>query len=164
MMQLMPAWGAAAIGVLLVAAGGAVVHADFAVPAPGLACSTSGAMTVLPDGTEFLICKEQTGVLAWAPVRAPVTPNDSWVSYGPEITLHGEGAGNPSLESGQWSAIPRDPATQCGASQVTDAGHGASTPPQTVQGKPGQALMLTVLPKLFTISLTGDCSWTKQPN
>lgn len=163
MVQLIPACGAASIVLLVAAFGGAVAQADFAVPAPGLACSAPGAMTVLPNGSDFLICQEQGAELGWAPVTAPFPANDSWLSYGPEITLHGQGVRNPNLEPGEWSANPLDPTTQCGASQVAVVGPGTLAPAQTVQADPGQPLSLQVLSRLHTIALTGDCLWTKQP-
>lgn len=139
-------------------------HADAPVPHAGAPCPAdfAGAMTQLPGGRDFLVC--QAGPDApgsWAPVLDPFDPNSRWLSYGPEITLHGQGFRNPNLRSGDWTATPLDPATVCSADQVTVIGPGELAPLVHSQGDPGQPLRLQVLPKLFTITLGGECLWSE---
>jgi len=118
-------------------------------------------MTVLPNSRDFLVCQGQpNATYSWAPVTTPFPPNGKWLSYGPEITLHGEGFRNPNLSSGDWTAIPQDPATACSAEQVTVVRAGVLAPPQVSGAGPGEQLSFQVLPKLFTIALTGNCLWT----
>jgi hypothetical protein len=145
------------------AAGVAIAHADFGVPSAGMACpaSTQGVMTMLPNGTDFLVCQSDGSGYSWAPVAVPFPPNDAWLSYGVEITLHGEGFRNPELRSGEWVGVPHSPDAQCAANQVTVIGPGQLAAPSVSQGAVGRPLALRVLPKLFTIALNGDCLWTR---
>jgi hypothetical protein len=143
--------------------GVAIARGDFGVPGAGMACplSNKGAMTVLPNGTDFVVCQSDGAGYSWAPVAVPFPPNDVWLSYGVEITLHGAGFRNPNLNSGEWIAVPQSPDAQCGASQVTVLGPGTLAPPTVSQAGVGQPLLFRVLPKLFTIALNGDCLWTR---
>ena len=75
--------------------------------------------------------------------------------------MHGEGLRNPEIQKGDWTAVPQDPETQCTAVQVAVVSAGVVSPPQTAQGQPGRPLSLTVVPKLFSITLSGFCLWTK---
>mgnify|MGYP001806195228 CR=1 FL=1 len=115
-------------------------------------------MTQLPGGRDFLLCQESG---SWAPVFTPFDPAPRWLSYGPDITLHGQGFRNPNLRSGPWTASPLDPAAVCGADQVTVIGPGELAPVVHSAGQPGQPLQLEVLPKLFTIVLSGNCLWSE---
>ncbi|BBY60265.1 hypothetical protein [Mycolicibacterium sarraceniae] len=138
--------------------------ADADVPQAGATCprELSDVMTQLPGGAEYLVCQavpDRPG--RWAPVLAPFDPSSRWLSYGPEITLHGQGFRNPNLRSGRWTATPLDPATVCGADQVTVVAAGELAPLVHSQGQPGQPLELEVLPKLFTIVLSGNCLWVQ---
>ena len=143
-------------------AGAGVANAQPIAPAAGSSCpdSVADAFTQLPDGTTFLACQGVPGGYRWQPVSAPFEPSDRWLSYGPELTLHGQGRRNPEILSGQWKATPQDAASVCSAEQapVTDGG---VAPPQTTVGKPGQALDFEVLPVVFSIVLGGDCLWER---
>lgn len=157
-------WLAAAAAAGALTLGSPLAHADVPVPQAGAPCpgDFAGAMTQLPGGRDFLVCQagpDEPG--NWSPVVEPFDPNSRWVSYGPEITLHGQGFRNPNLRSGQWTATPLDPETVCGADQVTVIGPGELAPLAHSQGDPGQPLHLDVLPKLFTIALSGDCLWSE---
>ncbi|MBB3752385.1 hypothetical protein FHT44_004897 [Mycolicibacterium sp. BK634] len=139
-------------------------HADDPVPQAGAPCPQTFAnvMTQLPGGRDFLVCQpvpDRAG--NWASVDAPFDPSSRWLSYGPEITLHGQGFRNPNLRSGSWTASPLDPVTVCGADQVTVVSAGVLAPLVHSQGQPGQPLQLEVLPKLFTITLSGNCLWSE---
>ncbi|MCX2932854.1 hypothetical protein ORI20_21505 [Mycobacterium sp. CVI_P3] len=139
-------------------------HADNPVPAAGAPCLSAfaNAMTQLPGGRDFLVCQaDQDRPGRWAPVDTPFDPADTWLSYGPAITLHGQGFRNPNLRSGQWTAKPLAPDTVCGADQVTVVSAGVLAPLVHSEGPPGEQLQLEVLPKLFTITLSGDCLWTE---
>jgi hypothetical protein len=138
--------------------------ADDPVPAAGAPCPQNFAnvMTQLPGGRDYLICQpvpDRDG--NWAPVDTPFDPSSRWLSYGPEMTLHGQGFRNPNLRSGQWTATPLDPSTMCSADQVTVIGPGELAPLVHSQGMPGRPLQLEVLPKLFTIALSGNCLWSE---
>jgi hypothetical protein len=142
----------------------APAHADDPVPQAGAPCPVDFAnvMTQLPGGRDFLVCQpvpDRPG--SWAPVVTPFDPSSRWLSYGPEITLHGQGFRNPNLRSGRWTANPLDPATACSADQVTVVSAGVLAPLVHSQGEPGQPLQLDVLPRLFTIALSGDCLWSE---
>ena len=151
---------------VLVVAGAVLVpasaHADVAVPATGSACPAelADAMTLLPDERTYVRCQQQFGFgFAWAQVQTPFDPNGTWLSYGPAITLHGQGMRNPNLSSGQWTATPQDPETICRATQTTVVEAGVLAQPQIVEGEQGQPLDLEMLPKLFYVGLAGNCLW-----
>lgn len=150
------------VAAVVVAAGAGVANAEPIAPAVGASCSdnVAGAFTQLPDGSTFLACEGVPGGHRWQPVSPPFEPSDRWLSYGPRLTLHGQGRRNPELLSGQWTATPRDSASACSAVQapVTDAG---VAPPQTTVGHPGQVLDFEVLPVVFSIVLDGDCLWER---
>ena len=141
----------------------AVAHADTPVPQPGAGCSEdlAGAMTQLPNGRDFLVCGGQDGSHTWAAAAVPFDPADEWFSYGSGITLHGQGFRNPNLSSGNWTASPLDPETACAAEQVTVVSAGVLAPPQNSRGEPGRPLSVELLPKLFTVTMTGDCLWSR---
>ncbi len=142
----------------------AMAHADTPVPQAGGPCSENltDAMTQLPGGSDFLVCQGQPdGSQAWVPATVPFDPADKWFSYGSGITLHGQGFRNPNLSSGSWTASPRDPGAVCAAEQVTVVSAGVLAPPEYSQGEPGQPLSVELLPKLFTVTMTGDCLWSR---
>ena len=145
--------------------GPASANADPAVPAIGAPCSAELAdtMTLLPDERTYARCQPQSGPgLVWVPVQTPFDPNDTWLSYGPAITLHGQGMRNPNLTSGRWTATPQDPETTCRATQTTVVEAGVLAQPQVAEGEQGQPLSLEMLPKLFYAELAGYCLWSKQ--
>ena len=142
----------------------AVARADTPAPQAGGPCSENlaDAMTQLPGGSDFLVCQGQPeGPHTWAPAAVPFDPADKWLSYGSGITLHGQGFRNPNLSSGNWRASPLDPDTVCAAEQVTVVSSGVLAPPQGSRGEPGQPLAVDLLPKLFTVTMTGDCLWSR---
>ena len=138
----------------------APAHADVAVPQAGAPCPADLAdvMTRLPNVGDFLVCQASG---SWAPVLDPFDPVSRWLSYGAGIVLHGQGFRNPNLRSGSWTATPLNPAAVCDADQVTVIGPGELAPVVHSLGEAGQPLQLTVLPKLFTITMTGDCLWSE---
>ncbi|MCV7348287.1 hypothetical protein [Mycolicibacterium rhodesiae] len=153
-------------GVLMAVAAAALAlnpapaHADGLGPQPGAPCPAdfTDVMTRLPDVGDFLVC-QASGM--WAPVLGPFDPAGRWLSYGAGITLHGQGFRNPNLRSGQWTAAPLDPSAVCSADQVTVIGPGELAPVVHSPGEVGQPLHLEVLPKLFTITMNGDCLWSE---
>ena len=150
-----------AVGALVTAAGGA--HAEPAAPQLGDGGSTelSGAMPLLPDGQTYAICQEVIDSAVWADVPTPFDPNDTWFSYGPTITLHGQGMRNPNLRSGEWTATPQDAETTCGVQQRTVIEAGALSAPEVSQGEPGKPFTVQMQPKLFYAELSGNCLWTR---
>ena len=141
-----------------------VVQADVMTPELDAPCSVDlgGVMTLLPDEQTYVICQEEMFaryVGRAAPV--PFEPNSTWLSYGPAITLHGQGMRNPNLSSGQWTATPLDPATVCRVQQETVVEAGVLSAPKVFQGDPGQPLSVEMLPQLFYAQLSGHCLWTE---
>lgn len=142
----------------------AVAHADTPPPALGAGCTPdlAEAMTLLPDETTYAACRAVGSGYAWTAVQTPFAPNDTWLSYGPPITLHGQGMRNPNLSSGRWTATPRTPEATCRATQTTVVEAGVLAPPQITEGEQGRPLTVEMLPSLFYVDLAGDCLWVKQ--
>jgi hypothetical protein len=151
--------------VLAVALAGAPATAQADPPAPDLdgACATELAdvMTLLPDGQTYAVCGQSGTGYVWSAVQTPFDPNDSWLSYGPPITLHGQGMRNPNLSSGRWTATPRDPLAVCRAEQKSVVEAGVLGAPEVSQAQPGQPLTLRLPSTLFSVELSGNCLWTK---
>ena len=139
-----------------------VAAADPVAPQPNTSCTAGlkDAMTWPAGDKTPLACDG----INWEPVTDPYPISDKWLSYGPVMTLHGEGRRNPTLESGDWTATPLTPESSCGATQfAVISGSPTIGPPQTSQGESGQSLTLAVVPRLFTIEMTGDCLWQRSP-
>ena len=138
----------------------APASADPQAPQPGAPCATAlaGAMTWPADAKTPLSCSGGQ----WGPVADPYPVSDRWVSYGPTMTLHGEGRRNPSIMTGAWTATPLDGETSCRAAQYAVI---PNTPqvgkPIIAQAPAGEPLTLEVVPRLFTIEMTGDCLWQR---
>lgn len=137
-----------------------VANANPVAPMADQSCAANldGAMT-WPAGDEApLVCADGR----WRPVADPYPISDRWLSYGPVMTLHGEGRRNPTLESGNWTAAPQDPDTRCTATQLAVIpGSPTVGPPRIEQGDPGQPLSLQIVPRLFTVEMSGDCLWQR---
>lgn len=148
---------AAALAALLSTA--ALASADPTVPQPSTQCSSelSDAMTWPPDDTSPLVCLNGQ----WQSLTTPQPPNDRWLSYGPPMTLHGEGLRNPNVAPGDWTAMPLDSTSICRAEQRAVLGPGEVGPPQTSEAQPGQQLSLQFVPQLFSVQLSGYCLWTR---
>ena len=142
----------------------AVASAEPAVPQQDSQCSENlaGALTQLPDLRTLLECRSQPGLgYRWQLFDSPYPNSDRWLTYGPTLTLHGEGQRNREINSGDWIGYPQDGGTQCVAGQVAVVSAGELGPPQVSTGKPGQPLQFQVLPLLFTVELSGYCLWQK---
>jgi hypothetical protein len=140
----------------------AVATADPAAPQANTPCpaEVKDALTWPAGADAPLACDGSR----WQPVTDPYPISDEWVSTGPVTTLHGQGRRNPMLESGQWTATPLTPETTCAATQfAVVSGTPTLAPPQSDRGEPGQPLRLEVVPRLFTVELTGDCLWRRSP-
>lgn len=143
----------------------AVAHAQPAQPQPAGQCSEnlSGALTQLPDLRTLLECRALPGLgYQWQVFDSPYPNSDRWLTYGPTVTLHGEGQRNREINSGQWTAYPQDGETRCTVSQVAVVSAGEVSPPQLVTGEPGQPLKFTAVPLLFTIEMSGNCLWQRE--
>jgi len=153
---------ALAILALTVALGAVpVAAADPPAPHDGIPCTLdlSGVMTWPADGMVPLVCSDGR----WQSVTSPQPPNDRWLSVGPTITLHGEGMRNPNVASGQWTAVPQEPGSQCRAVQQTVVSPGVKSAPEVSEGLPGQRLSLQLASRLFSVELSGYCLWTRTP-
>ena len=139
----------------------AMAEPDVAVPQAGSPCAADLAdvMTLLPDKTTYVMCQQSGLGYSWNPAATPFPPNDRWLSYGPSITLHGQGMRNPNLSSGQWTATPRDPQTRCSVTQTTVVEAGVLAAPESTEGEPGLPLAVEMKPRLFYVELAGDCLW-----
>jgi hypothetical protein len=150
--------GMAVLGAALLAPA-VVAHADPVAPQPNAACPQlpAGTLTRLADGQTLLQCRSGH----WALFTDIYPSSDIWLTYGPEVTLHGQARPNPEIKAGNWTGTPQSPGSQCSAQQsdVIDAGDMA--PPQMLTGDPGQPLALTLTTQLATITLAGDCLWQR---
>lgn len=137
--------------------------ADVVPPAVGTGCSPAldGAMTLLPDQTTYVTCQKAGAGLAWTPVQTPFPPNDTWLSYGPSITLHGQGMRNPNVSAGEWTATPQDADTVCVVTQTDVVEAGVLATPEVSQGEQGKPLTVRMDTKLFYVELAGNCLWVK---
>ena len=149
---------ACAVTTLALMFSSAVATAEPVAPQPDTPCPSNyaDAMT-MPGAMMPLVC--QGG--RWQTVATPAPPSDRWLSVGPAMTLHGEGRRNPDVRSGDWTATPQDSTSRCRADQSTVVSPGVVSPPQTAEGPAGQPLKFTMLPRLFDLTLSGDCLWTR---
>lgn len=141
-----------------------IAHADAPAPQVAAACPAglAGTMTLLPDEQTYVVCQEEIAArFAWTPAPIPFEPNDQWLSYGPVITLHGQGMRNPNLTSGRWTATPQDSETVCRVQQETVVEAGVLSAPQVSEGLAGEPLTVMMLPNLFYAELSGNCLWAK---
>jgi hypothetical protein len=97
----------------------------------------------------------------WQVVTSDYPSSDRWLTYGPPLTLRGEGTRIYNLRSGDWNAVPQDPDSQCSAEQTAVVSAGVVSSPQAEVGQTGQPLSFRVLPDLFSIEMTGYCLWEK---
>jgi hypothetical protein len=139
-------------------------HANPVVPQPDTPCSSNlaNAMTRLPDQKIILVCQQQANEdYQWGIVASDYPSSDRWLTYGPALTLHGEGTRNYNLRSGDWIALPQDPDSQCIEEQIAVVSAGVVSSPQVEAGATGQQLSFRVLPNLFSIMMKGYCLWRK---
>ncbi|MGU3499930.1 hypothetical protein [Mycobacterium sp. C31M] len=137
----------------------APAHADTPQPNSGCPADLTGATTMPPGQSLPLRCTGQH----WEAQTVPGDPSDRWVSFGPDMALHGEGLRNPNLSSGSWTATPLDAETRCSATQKTVITAGVVGAPVAAEGATGQPLTLVVLPRLFDITMAGHCLWERIP-
>lgn len=137
--------------------------ADPAVPQADTPCTAdfAGAMTWPANDKMPLVCAGEGGGYRWTSVSEPPAPSDRWVSYGPPMRLHGEGLRNPSVKSGNWTATPLDPNSTCRAEQLVVVKAGVLGDPQIAEAGKGQPLSFQVPPRLFSITMSGYCMWTR---
>jgi hypothetical protein len=68
----------------------------------------AGAMARVADGKTNLVCTDQGGGDRWSVFTSPYPLSDRWLTYGPDLLLHGQGMRNPELMSGRWTANRRN--------------------------------------------------------
>jgi hypothetical protein len=143
----------------LLVANSAVAVADPVAAQPGTTCAStlSDVMTQPPDAKMPLVCRSDR----WQTVTTPQPPNDRWLSFGPAMTLHGQGQRNPNVTSGAWTATPLDADSQCRAEQTAVVEPGVVGPPQVTESPRGQPLSFQMVPRLFSIGMSGYCLWTR---
>jgi hypothetical protein len=150
---------AGVVAVLALVLSSAVAGADPVVPQVDTPCPVglSEVMT-WPSGFKMpLVCQDGR----WKSVTTPQPPSDRWLSYGPDMTLHGEGMRNPEVRSGKWTGTPQDSTSRCRAEQSVVVGPGVVSQPETAEAQAGEPLEFTVLPRLFDITLSGNCLWER---
>jgi hypothetical protein len=108
-------------------------------PQPDQPCSQSlaGAMARLADGKTTLVCTDQGEGFQWTVVSSPYPLSERWLSYCPELQLHGPGMRNPEIVSGRWTGYPQAADAVCRAEQVEVMGPGKVSPPESATGEPG---------------------------
>jgi hypothetical protein len=150
---------AGAVATLALLVSSAVAAADPVVPQGDTPCSAGLAEVMTwPSGAKMpLVCHDGQ----WRSVTTPQPPSDRWLSYGPEMRLHGEGMRNPEVRSGKWTATPQDSASQCRAEQSVVVGPGVVGQPEIAEAQAGEPLEFTILPRLFDIALSGNCLWER---
>jgi hypothetical protein len=139
-------------------------YADLVEPQQDTACSPdlANAMTWLPEQKINLVCLQQPNDrYLWKAITSDYPSSDRWLTYGPQLTLRGEGIRNHNLRSGDWIAVPQDPDSQCIAEQIAVVSAGVVSSPQVDGGATGQQLSFEVLPNLFSITMKGYCLWKK---
>lgn len=154
----------AGVAAAAVALSPGAANADVITPQLEAPCSAdlAGTMTLLPDGQTYVVCRNEIAArYAWMAAPIAFDPGAMWLSYGPAITLHGQGMRNPNLSSGQWTATPLDPETVCRVQQETVVEAGVLSSPEVFQGDPGQPLSVEMLPQLFYAQLSGHCLWAE---
>ena len=151
---------ATALAMLALLLSSAVATADPFAPQGDSSCppSYTDVMTMPQGATMPLVCHGGR----WQPVTTPQPPSARWLSYGPQMTLSGQGRRNPNVASGVWTATPQDSTTQCRAEQSTVVSPGVVSSPEVSEAQPGQPLEFTILPRLFDIQLSGFCLWSRQ--
>jgi hypothetical protein len=139
-----------------------IAVADPVAPQVNTPCppDAAAAATRPADAKMPLVCSGGS----WQAVTTPQPPNDRWLSVGPPILLHGDGRQNPDVQSGDWTATPRNADTRCRAEQVTVLGPGVLAAPEVTEGAAGERLDVTFQPRLFKLTLSGDCLWTRNPS
>ena len=137
----------------------ATASAEPPVPQPGTPCEPNLA-AAMTWPTEAKVPLECTGG-SWQLVETPYPLSDRWVSFGPAMRLHGEGLRNKVIDSGDWTATPLTLDARCRAEQLPNVPGVGVGPPKVDEGAPGQVLSLEVVPKLFSIDMTGNCLWQK---
>ena len=127
-----------------------IATANPPAPQDGAPCSAdlTDVMTWPSDAQMPLVCLNSQ----WQTVTQPPPPNDRWLSFGPPMTLHGQGLRNPSVVSGDWIATPLDAGSRCRADQRAVMEAGVVGPPQITEGAEGQPLSFQMLPQLYSIA------------
>jgi hypothetical protein len=133
--------------------------ADPLAPQPDTPCASnlSDVMTWPPGAKMPLVCRAQR----WELVATPQPPNDRWLSYGPAMTLHGEGLRNPNVASGDWTATP------AGLEQPVPRAAASGGQPRRGRRSSSigrQARRTAFIPsgaQLFSIEMSGYCLWTR---
>jgi hypothetical protein len=149
------------IRTLVAAVATALVTAPVALadPATDTSCTPAlaGVMSKKPAADVVMLCKDRM----WYPQPADAPPSDRWVSFGPTLTLHGEGLPDPNLVQGSWNAIPLGPWTRCRSVQQTGYAPGAISKPVADQGSPNTPMSFEVEANVVTIQFSGYCLWMR---
>jgi hypothetical protein len=156
------AWIPVAVGVAALLAAPPAI-ADPVVPQPDSPCSPDvvDAFTQSVDHSVVLTCDSALGY-RWRAVDDPYPHSDRWLSYGPALTLDGDGQRSREVDSGDWTGDPQGVNERCTATQHAISPAGGAAPPQATAGEPGQPLRLRLDPLLLSVELGGYCLWLRE--
>jgi hypothetical protein len=130
-----------------------VAHAQSVAPQADSPCATrlTGALTQLPDLSTLVECDGQR----WRTFDDPYPHSDRWFTYGPALTLHGEGQRNREIDSGvdRFSA---------GARRRTGGAACAGPAAAAVHGRTGRLLPLVGGVIFFVMDLVLGLSLTSR--
>ena len=87
-------------------------------------------MARLADGKTTLVCTDQGEGFQWTVVSSPYPLSDRWLTYGPELQLHGPGMRNPEIVSGRWTGYPQEAERCAGPSRWRSWAPGRSRHPR----------------------------------
>jgi hypothetical protein len=133
-------------------------------PQPDSACSSdvAGALTQSADRSTVLRCDgASTSGYRWHTDDDPYPHSDRWLSYGPAITLDGDGQRSREVDSGDWTGYPQSADVGCTATQHAIAAAGGAAPPDSTRGEPGQPLRVRLAPLLLSVEFGGYCLWQR---
>jgi hypothetical protein len=97
-------------------------------PQPDAPCSENlaGTMARLADGKTDLMCTGQGDDYRWMVSTSPYPLSDRWLTFGPELKLHGQGMRNPEIMSGAGRATRKSRRPYAGQSKWPSSGPGRS--------------------------------------
>ena len=94
-------------------------------------------MARLADGKATLVCTDQGEGFQWTVVSSPYPLSDRWLTYGPELQLHGPGMRNPEIVVGTLDGLPAGSGRGVQSRAGGGMGPGKVSPPESVTVEPG---------------------------
>ena len=130
-------------------------------PATDTSCTPEleGVMSKRATSDVAMLCKDRM----WWPQPVDAPPSDRWVTFGPTLTMRGQGLPNPNVVQGSWLATPIGPWTRCRSMQQSGVAPGAISPPLEDQGPPNQPMLFQIDPNMVSTQFSGYCLWVRTP-